>query len=171
MPPFLIRYFLQRCFLLLRVYISSQDFLKSFQFFFYVINIIFVLISLLQQSFVSFVFSWSYVLFSFASDLPVDFSFVMFWKVLLCLYYLVHACYLLSLCTFANIFWFISSTCLLSLVCNCIFRSFLFQRVLVYFPSSLISLVLTVSLFVLLSSFPIQILRFLFELPRRINIL
>ena len=70
------------------------------------------------------------------------------------------SCYLLSLSSFVNIFWFISSSSIGSLVCCCLFRSFKSIGPLCIFPSLVFSLVSVVSLFVLLASFPNQVLYF-----------
>ena len=67
---------------------------------------------------------------AFSTDLLVEFSFVILGGLIL---YCLILSYLLTLSSFTNIFWLISSSCIGSLVCCC-FLVFLLHCVFVYFP-------------------------------------
>ena len=86
-----------------------------------------------------------------------------FWKVQSFLYSLTWCCYLLSLPSFANIFWFISFSYVVRLVCNCLFflEFFHFVGFLCVWSSFAVLLVIAVaSSFFILSSFLIQVFYF-----------
>ena len=68
---------------------------------------------------------------AFSTNLLVEFLFV-FWNGLFCLYCLTLYPYHLCLSSFANIFWFISSSCIVRSVCNFVLV-FSFQHILVCF--------------------------------------
>ena len=87
--------------------------------------------------FTPFFFCFSCIRFLICPDTFFTILFVefllLFWKAPLCLYCMTLSQYLLSLLSFANIFWFISSNCVIRLVCYCLFGIFSFYWVPVRF--------------------------------------
>ena len=63
-------------------------------------------------------------------NLLVEF-FMLFWNVLFCLYCFTLCRYLFNLSSFASIFWFISSSCII--IFSCVVFFFLFQHVSAFF--------------------------------------
>ena len=102
----------------------------------------------------------------FASDfwIPLELSppscwqnfLLLFWNVL---FSLTLFQYLLSLSSFDNIFWFISSSCVVRFVAL-LFCSFLHKIYRRVFPSLTLSFLIAFSLPVLVTQFPIQVLYF-----------
>ena len=84
----------------------------------------------------------------------------LFCYVLFCLYFCTLSRNLLSLPSFDNIFWFISSSCVVRFVCSCRFGVFSLRwpSVRITFLSSFV--VVSVSLFDFLASFLVQVLNF-----------
>ena len=71
-------------------------------------------------------------LYFYSTDMLVE-LFSLFWNILFWLYCLTLSRYLLSLPSFVNIFWFISSGCITWLICRLILM-FSFQYTLACFP-------------------------------------
>ena len=138
------------------VYVSLYTFFMSTQFFFHVIftcglSVMFFMCSYLApETFASFAPDCSFVLM----HSPQTFGEIFFRYFGRFYFYLIFTRYLLIFPSFTNIFWFISSSCVVSLLC-CFLFFFSFIIPLCLFPFSVLSLVLIVSLFVLLASFSI----------------
>ena len=95
---------------------------------------------------------------AYSTYLWVEFSFVIL-ECPVCLYCLTLSRYTLSILSFANIFWFISS-CYVVRLTYCFVLDFSSQHILVFFPPLVFSLVVTVLLAVLLALFPMKVLYF-----------
>ena len=162
---FAIWYFLECRFLCVQVYVCLRSFFKSLQFFIHFKNlrrfcyVLSVSITYNRNVFLSFEFLFHLSLCFIYWFVGIIFS-LLFWKVLIYFYFFILSECLLSVPSFANIFWFISSSCIVSLVCCYLFRSLYSVMSVCIFPSLVLSLVLEVFLFILQASFPIQLLDF-----------